>query len=134
MKPEFIANIDEANAEVVRLSTELEQMVVLRDTATAKITEHETTIAGLNARVAEHGVTIAARDATILEQNTKLTNASTEIVNLKSEATRLIAAAGVRTPVVDPKKPNDPAAKGDNSGLHGLQRAIAGREAELAAK
>lgn len=134
MKPEFIANVDEANAEVIRLSTELEQMTALRDTATAKVTEHEASINTLNLRINEHQATITARDATIIEQSTKLSNATTEITSLKGEATRLIAAAGVKTPVVESKKSDDPATKPDISGLKGLQRAIAGREAELAAK
>lgn len=134
MKPEFIANIDEANAEVVRLSTELQQMTALRDTAAAKIIEHEASLTSLNLRLTEHQSTITARDATIAEQGTRLSNATVEITALKGEATRLIAAAGVKTPVVDPKKADDPAAKTDNSGLSGLQRAIAGRQAELAAK
>lgn len=136
-KREFIPNIDDANAELVRLDTELAGLSTVQLNLT-NLTTEKATVDGLlvtaNETIATHLGTIAAKDVTINAATAQKVKDDAEIVRLQGEvqtakglATKQIAKAGA-APVKEAGTSGQEDAKDELKGLTGLARATKARQ------
>jgi len=129
MSRQFIANVDEANSEIVRL----DQIVATRDTTITALTgERDAAKADLATAQAEvtrlkadlTAATTAKTDAEtkFTAEQTAHTATKTELATEKTKSSKIIAKAGVKPRADSGANEDNPAA-----GLTGLHRAMADR-------
>lgn len=130
MPREFIPNIDDANAEITRLDGQLE---TLTQNATKASNDLKAANDLLNEANNQKTKAEGERDGfkrdldKVSAENVDLRK---QVDTLKGSATRTIAKSGT-DPVVDSPTPSGEPKK-EATGLTGLQRAIAGRQAQVA--
>lgn len=129
-KPSFIPNIDDANAEVERLTTALETGAtdvtkLTNDLAAANglLEESNTNVTRLTGELATANERVTKLDADLKAANGTVSTLQTELATAKNSATKTIAKAGI-TPA--PEKGSTGNESIDNKKeLKGIQRAIA---------
>lgn len=132
--PEFIANIDTANEEIVRLTGELATTVTRAETAEGLVTAANDAASAANTAMATmvkpeaHQAVVdakAAVDAELLKANAKIVELGTKADTAATNATAAISAAAITAPaqVKGANALEDDATK--TSGLTGLARATA---------
>jgi chromosome segregation ATPase len=136
-KPEFIANVDDANAEVARLhgenadlSAKLEKAEADLEKANEKATSLETDLKAEQAKVTKAEADLKAEQAKVTKagddlkaEQKKSEDLQAELVKQKGKTSKTIASAGVN-PLEEEGKTGADSDKDDLKGLSGLQRAI----------
>lgn len=134
-KRDFIANIDDANAEVQRLADENAQLTIDKTTLTGQVAE----ITTLRQQLTQKDADINAKDTEINTLKGSITTKDADITRLQGEvqvektrATKQIAAAGAE-PHTTENPANTPGGEDPLKGLTGLARATKANEIRIAA-
>lgn len=134
MSREFITNIDDANAEIIRLDGEAAasaKTITARDAEITRLTGEVTRLQSEAAAAKTDADTkLAAEAAKVTQLTTDLNAAKTEATTAKAEAAKAIAQAGLKPQSVKGHPvPDAP----QTSGATGIQRAIDARAKQVAA-
>jgi hypothetical protein len=133
-EPEFIANIDTANEEVVRLTGELATAITRAETAEGLVAAANDATAAANANLAkmvkpeDHKAVVdakAAVDAELVKANAKIAELGTKADTAATNATAAIAAAAITAPAQVKGADALTDDKSKITGKTGLARAIA---------
>lgn len=127
MSRQFIANVDEANNEIVRLdqvvatnTTTITALTGERDTAKADLAAAQAEVTRLKAEATTAATAKAEAETKLTAEQTAHTATKGELAAEKTKASKIIAKAGVKPRAESGQDDENPSA-----GLTGLQRAMA---------